>query len=158
MGVLGVTKGAVGVVTVDATDEDEGGTTTWDIWVDAEADQVLLLVEAALTEVEEEAKVDVDDVEDDGVAARAVAADGKALVDVELMGWLGLADPAIERLANETREPSGGTLFGTLKRVHSLTWSRHEFSCTVIAQPAAEKYNKSLATRHSHSSLASYKA
>ena len=47
---------------------------------------MLLLVEAALTEVEEEAKVDVDDVEDDGVAARAVAADGKALVDVELMG------------------------------------------------------------------------
>lgn len=125
---LGATKVAVGVVTVDAADDDEGGTTTCAIWADADADHELL-VPVAITELEAEV---------DGVAAR-VAVDGNALVDVELIGWLGLTDPAIERLANETRDPSGGTLLGTLKRVQSLAWSRHEFSWTVMAQPSAGK-------------------
>ena len=129
---LGATKAAVGVVTVDTVDEDECGTTTCAIWADADADQELLLLPVAMTEVEAEVA---------GVAAR-VAVDGNALVDVEPIGWLGLADPAIDRLANETREPSGGTLLGTLKRVQSLAWSRHEFSWTVIAQPSAGKEKK----------------
>ena len=31
--------------------------------------------------------------------------------------------------------PSGATVLGTLKLVQAATWSRHECSCTVIAQP-----------------------
>jgi hypothetical protein len=45
-----------------------------------------------------------------------------------------LACPAPVRLASdETFDPSG-MLLGTLNRVQSLTWSRHEFSWTVMAQ------------------------
>lgn len=67
------------------------------------------------------------------------ATDGRAPVDEDparadadwLPAWFG----APLRLASDETLEESGTLLGTLNRVHSPTWSRHEFSCTVIAQP-----------------------
>ena len=76
---------------------------------------------------------------DDGLATGAAAAAAAAL-------WaVGPPVLLLQLLLTLTRLPSedllsdpdpAATVLGILNRVQSLTWSRHEFSCTVIAQPA----------------------
>lgn len=114
-GVPGVCKADVGVVTVDADDKEP---TDW------ATDQVLLLILPA-TWLEAVELVAVDELND----AELVAGTGppEPVDDCSL-------DTLVKLASVETFEPSG-TLLGTLNRLQSLTWSRHECSWTVMAQP-----------------------
>lgn len=119
MGVLGVCDDDVGVVTVDPL----------------AAPTACTMDHGPLPAVDALQAADCAEEAADAAAGRTLVDEAPDRCADAPAASTGAPDGPFKLASDATLDPSG-TLLGTLNRVHSLTWSRHEFSCTVIAQPA----------------------